>query len=68
MGRHESIRATRLVALMEIETGLTFDDVLLTPAASDVVKRQVKNSAVRTARRIADMTPSLGWQRLRCSN
>src|SRR5690606_58211 len=41
MGRHESNRATRLVALfMEIETGLTFDDVLLTPAASDIVPSQ----------------------------
>ncbi len=43
MGRHESIRirhASALVAPMEIETGLTFDDVLLRPGESDIVPSQ----------------------------
>jgi IMP dehydrogenase len=40
MGRHESFHAQHLVALMEIETGLTFDDVLLRPGESDLVPSQ----------------------------
>ena len=40
MGRHESLRTQEQVALMEIETGLTFDDVLLRPAESEIVPSQ----------------------------
>ena len=40
MGRHESLPTQGIVALMEIETGLTFDDVLLRPAASDILPSQ----------------------------
>jgi len=39
MGRHESPRAKRS-GTMEIETGLTFDDVLLRPAESDILPSQ----------------------------
>jgi IMP dehydrogenase len=37
MGRHESNRARAGSGIMEIETGLTFDDVLLRPAESDIL-------------------------------
>jgi len=40
MGRHDSFPAQGKVAPMEIETGLTFDDVLLRPAESDLVPSQ----------------------------
>ena len=40
MGRHESFPTQGIVAHMEIETGLTFDDVLLRPAASDILPSQ----------------------------
>ncbi len=40
MGRHDSFPAQGIVAPMEIQTGLTFDDVLLRPAASDIVPSQ----------------------------
>jgi IMP dehydrogenase len=40
MGRHESLPTQGIVAHMEIETGLTFDDVLLRPAASDILPSQ----------------------------
>src|SRR5262245_27887543 len=39
MGRHESIRGG-VVAHMEIPLGLTFDDVLLRPAESDILPTQ----------------------------
>jgi len=40
MGRHDSSPAQDKVASMEIETGLTFDDVLLRPAESDILPSQ----------------------------
>ena len=37
MGRHESLPLQAEVALMDIPLGLTFDDVLMRPAQSDIV-------------------------------
>src|SRR5690606_7028764 len=56
MGRHESIRARAEVAPMEIETGLTFDDVLLRPAESDVLPSQT-STRTRLTREIGLSIP-----------
>jgi len=56
MGRHESIRAKAEVAPMEIETGLTFDDVLLRPAESDVLPSQT-STRTRLTREIGLSIP-----------
>ncbi|MFM2370784.1 MAG: hypothetical protein RIS85_506, partial [Pseudomonadota bacterium] len=37
MGRHESTRTQEVAPNMDIPLGLTFDDVLLRPAESDLV-------------------------------
>ena len=52
MGRHESLRVKAQVASMEIETGLTFDDVLLRPAESDILPSQA-STRTRLTRGIA---------------
>ena len=48
MGRHESFRVKAPVASMDIETGLTFDDVLLRPGASDIVPSQANTRTLLT--------------------
>jgi len=50
MGRHDS-PDEQAVAPMDIPTGLTFDDVLLRPAESDIVPSQA-NTATRLTREI----------------
>jgi IMP dehydrogenase len=56
MGRHESRRAAtrfnRMVASMDIPLGLTFDDVLLRPAESDIVPSMAR-TGTRLTRDIA---------------
>jgi len=47
MGRYESL-PQRKVAPMEIDTGLTFDDVLLRPAESDIVPSQASTKTQLT--------------------
>src|SRR6187551_546727 len=57
MGRHESLPQGK-VAPMEIETGLTFDDVLLRPAESDILPSQA-STKTRLTRDIALNIPLL---------
>jgi len=57
MDRHESL-PQRKVAPMEIETGLTFDDVLLRPAESDILPSQA-STKTRLTRGIALNIPLL---------
>ncbi len=52
MGRHESNPCTSKVALMDIPLGLTFDDVLLRPAESDIVP-SLADTRTRLTRDIA---------------
>lgn len=56
MGRHES--SLMKVALMDIPLGLTFDDVLLRPAESDVLP-SMANTATRLTREIGLNIPVL---------
>jgi len=58
MGRHDSSPAQDKVAPMEIETGLTFDDVLLRPAESDLVPSQA-STRTRLTREIGLNIPIL---------
>src|SRR6185437_2875997 len=53
-----ALPAHRKVALMEIDTGLTFDDVLLRPAESDIVPSQA-STKTRLTREIALNIPIL---------
>ncbi len=52
MGRHESIRAKGIVAPMDIPLGLTFDDVLLRPAESEILP-SMADTRTRLTREIA---------------
>ena len=48
MGRHDSPPLRHKVALMDIPLGLTFDDVLLRPAESDVLPSQANTKTMLT--------------------
>ena len=52
MGRHESTRAKGIVAPMDIPLGLTFDDVLLRPAESEILP-SMADTRTRLTRDIA---------------
>ena len=58
MGRHDSSRDRTPVARMNIETGLTFDDVLLRPGESDILPSQA-NTRTRLTRGIGLNIPIL---------